>query len=116
MQAALVGVDFGKGDFLASLEELALLSKSAGAEPVASVTGRRASPDSALFVGSGKAEEIRDTMLFDSGKLDEVEIPFKPARVVLQDFTGVPCVVDLAHMRSAMKRLARQDDPAHSGH
>jgi aconitate hydratase len=35
----------------------------------------------------------------------EVEIPFKPARVVLQDFTGVPCVVDLAAMRAAMKRL-----------
>ncbi|QDT69298.1 Aconitate hydratase precursor [Planctomycetes bacterium MalM25] len=34
-----------------------------------------------------------------------VEIPFKPARVVLQDFTGVPCVVDLAAMRSAMQRL-----------
>ena len=33
------------------------------------------------------------------------EIPFKPARVVLQDFTGVPCVVDLAAMRAAMKRL-----------
>jgi aconitate hydratase len=35
----------------------------------------------------------------------DVEIPFKPARVVLQDFTGVPCVVDLAAMRGAMKRL-----------
>ena len=35
----------------------------------------------------------------------DVEVPFKPARVVLQDFTGVPCVVDLAAMRSAMKRL-----------
>src|SRR5262245_2818550 len=35
----------------------------------------------------------------------KIEIPFKPARVVLQDFTGVPCVVDLAAMRSAMKRL-----------
>ncbi len=34
-----------------------------------------------------------------------VEVPFKPARVVLQDFTGVPCVVDLAAMRSAMERL-----------
>ncbi len=33
------------------------------------------------------------------------EVPFKPARVVLQDFTGVPAVVDLAAMRSAMKRL-----------
>ncbi len=37
----------------------------------------------------------------DSG----VEVPFNPARVVLQDFTGVPCVVDLAAMRAAMKRL-----------
>ncbi|MBL8879720.1 MAG: aconitate hydratase AcnA [Phycisphaerales bacterium] len=35
----------------------------------------------------------------------ELEIPFKCARVVLQDFTGVPCVVDLAAMRSAMVRL-----------
>ena len=33
------------------------------------------------------------------------EVPFKPARVILQDFTGVPAVVDLAAMRSAMKRL-----------
>jgi len=34
-----------------------------------------------------------------------IEVPFKPARVILQDFTGVPAVVDLAAMRSAMKRL-----------
>ena len=37
----------------------------------------------------------------DSG----IEVPFNPARVVLQDFTGVPCVVDLAAMRTAMERL-----------
>ncbi|MBW7885504.1 MAG: aconitate hydratase AcnA [Caldilineaceae bacterium] len=35
----------------------------------------------------------------------KVEIPFKPARVVLQDFTGVPSVVDLAALRNAMARL-----------
>ncbi len=35
------------------------------------------------------------------------EIAFKPARVVLQDFTGVPCVVDLAALRSAMKRMGK---------
>jgi aconitate hydratase len=35
----------------------------------------------------------------------QVEIPFKPARVILQDFTGVPAVVDLAALRSAMKRM-----------
>ena len=40
----------------------------------------------------------------------KVEIPFKPSRVVLQDFTGVPAVVDLAAMRSAMDRLG--GDPA----
>lgn len=62
MRAVLVGVDFGKLDFLASLEELALLSKTAGAEPVASVTGKRASPDAALFVGSGKADEVLGTV------------------------------------------------------
>ncbi len=39
-----------------------------------------------------------------------VELPFKPARVILQDFTGVPCVVDLAAMRDAMARLG--GDPA----
>jgi aconitate hydratase len=38
------------------------------------------------------------------------EIPFMPARVVLQDFTGVPCVVDLAAMRDAMARM--HGDPA----
>ena len=35
----------------------------------------------------------------------DVELPFLPARVLLQDFTGVPCVVDLAAMRSAVSRL-----------
>lgn len=58
MRAALVGIDFGKGDFAASLEELSLLSMSAGAEPVTTITGKRSSPDAAFFVGSGKADEI----------------------------------------------------------
>jgi GTP-binding protein HflX len=62
MRAALVGVDFGKGDFAASLEELSLLSKSAGAAPVVTITGKRASPDAALFVGSGKANEVVDAI------------------------------------------------------
>jgi len=38
------------------------------------------------------------------------EVPFKPARVILQDFTGVPAIVDLAALRSAMQRLG--GDPA----
>ncbi len=39
-----------------------------------------------------------------SGK-NEIELPFTPARVLLQDFTGVPCIVDLAAMRNAIARL-----------
>lgn len=58
MRAALVGVDFGAGDFTASLEELALLARSAGAEPITTITAKRSSPDAAYFVGSGKADEI----------------------------------------------------------
>ncbi|QGZ61279.1 GTPase HflX [Paraburkholderia acidisoli] len=59
INAALVGIDFGKTDFEASLEELSLLAKSAGASPVVTLTGRRSSPDAAMFIGSGKAEELR---------------------------------------------------------
>ena len=40
----------------------------------------------------------------------DTEVAFKPARVILQDFTGVPAVVDLAAMRDATKRLGA--DPA----
>ena len=41
---------------------------------------------------------------------DSFEIPFKPGRVILQDFTGVPAVVDLAAMRAAMSRLGGNPD------
>ena len=57
-RAALVGVDFGKHDEAASLEELSLLVRTAGADPAFVVTANRQSPDAATFVGSGKAEEI----------------------------------------------------------
>jgi len=57
----LVGVDFGPGSpFDPTLDELALLAESAGDAPVAKVTARRKAPDAALFVGSGKADEIKD--------------------------------------------------------
>jgi aconitate hydratase len=49
--------------------------------------------------------DIRTLATWNAAQPAEQEIPFKPARVVLQDFTGVPCVVDLAAMRAAMKRL-----------
>ena len=50
-------------------------------------------------------EDVKNLASWDAAKPAKVEIPFKPARVVLQDFTGVPAVVDLAAMRSAMQRL-----------
>src|SRR5690554_4849043 len=54
--------------------------------------------------------DIRQLAAYDPKKRNPEEIPFKPARVILQDFTGVPSVVDLAALRSAMKRLG--GDPA----
>src|SRR5471032_945495 len=62
MRAALVGIDFGQGDFTASVEELQLLARSAGANPVTTITAKRSSPDAAYFVGSGKADEIGDAV------------------------------------------------------
>ena len=59
-RAILVGVDFGRGKaFDESLDELALLAESAGDVAVARVVARRKAPDAALFVGSGKADEIK---------------------------------------------------------
>jgi aconitate hydratase len=51
------------------------------------------------------AKEIEAVATWDAKKEPDTEIAFTPARVVLQDFTGVPCVVDLAAMRDAMKNL-----------
>ncbi|PUE28350.1 GTPase HflX [Limnohabitans sp. JirII-29] len=55
----LVGVDFGLPHFDGELEELGLLAQTAGLRPVARVTCKRKAPDAALFVGSGKADEIK---------------------------------------------------------
>ena len=55
----LVGVDFGLPHFDAELEELGLLAQTAGLNPVARLTCKRKAPDAALFVGSGKADEIK---------------------------------------------------------
>lgn len=71
--AILVGVDFGLPHFDADLSELGLLSASAGLEPAARMVCKRKAPDAALFVGSGKADEIKamalhmgaDEVLFD---------------------------------------------------
>jgi GTP-binding protein HflX len=59
-RAILVGVDLPGIAFDPTLDELALLAESAGDAPVARLVARRKAPDAALFVGSGKADEIKD--------------------------------------------------------
>ena len=54
-------------------------------------------------------ESIEAVANWDAGAEPDTEIAFMPARVILQDFTGVPCVVDLAAMRDAM--IALGGDP-----
>ena len=62
----LVGVDLGLPNFDADLQELGLLAQTAGLQPVARVTCKRRAPDAALFIGSGKADEIK-LMALDTG-------------------------------------------------
>jgi len=50
-------------------------------------------------------EDVKTLAAWNAKNPAAHEVPFKPARVILQDFTGVPAVVDLAAMRSAMKEL-----------
>ncbi|MGD0990781.1 MAG: aconitate hydratase AcnA [Candidatus Sulfotelmatobacter sp.] len=57
-----------------------------------------------------KKEDIRSLAAWNKHSKPDKEIAFTPSRVLLQDFTGVPCVVDLAAMRDAMQQLG--GDPA----
>ncbi|MAY73704.1 MAG: aconitate hydratase AcnA [Phycisphaerae bacterium] len=60
------------------------------------------------------ADDVSGLASYEAKSVNRVELPFMPGRVVLQDFTGVPCVVDLAAMRDAMKTLggdAREINP-----
>jgi aconitate hydratase len=60
--------------------------------------------------GIVRADEVETLTAWQPGVAAEAEVPFMPARVILQDFTGVPAVVDLAVMRDAMADLG--GDPA----
>ena len=95
------------------------------------VPGPRGQPPAVLPQGAarGAAAHVRrlrrdhrrtsiNLARWDAAHPAEAEIPFKPARVVLQDFTGVPAVVDLAAMRSAIAALGgdpRRINPLHPG-
>ncbi|TVR21092.1 MAG: aconitate hydratase AcnA [Anaerolineaceae bacterium] len=55
-------------------------------------------------------QDVRNIAQWDHTSVADIEIPYVPARVILQDFTGVPAIVDLAALRDAMARLG--GDPA----
>ena len=57
-------------------------------------------------------EDIKAIASYDATKVGETEIAFSPGRVVLQDFTGVPAVVDLAAMRSAVVKMTGDESAA----
>ncbi|KAI8503208.1 Aconitate hydratase mitochondrial [Branchiostoma belcheri] len=50
-------------------------------------------------------KDVENILSWEEAQTKAVEVPFRPARVILQDFTGVPAVVDFAAMRDAVKRL-----------
>jgi aconitate hydratase len=53
------------------------------------------------------ADDVKALAAWKASSPKDAELPFMPARVILQDFTGVPAVVDLASMRAAVKRLGK---------
>jgi aconitate hydratase len=53
------------------------------------------------------ADDVKNLAAWSAGATDGFDLPFTPARVILQDFTGVPAIVDLASLRSAVDRLGR---------
>jgi aconitate hydratase len=60
--------------------------------------------------GVSTEEHVKTLAGWQATQADRPEFPFMPARVVLQDFTGVPCVVDLAAMRDAMAEMGGDPD------
>jgi GTP-binding protein HflX len=80
-RAVLVGVDIGgEPSFDATLDELALLAASAGDTVVARVIARRKAPDPALFIGSGKADEIKALVAATAAHGVIFDQPLSPAQ------------------------------------
>ncbi|REK11172.1 MAG: aconitate hydratase AcnA [Planctomycetota bacterium] len=99
---------FESGSGAASLYRLARLEEQGLTKIAALPFSIRVLLESALRNCDGfevREEDVKNLAGWDAASPARVEIPFKPTRVVLQDFTGVPAVVDLAAMRSAMERL-----------
>ncbi len=80
IRAVLVGVDSGQSNFSESMSELNLLTQAAGSNPVEMVLTKRLKPDPALFIGSGKATEIRDLMNEKNAEIAIFNHPLSPAQ------------------------------------
>jgi len=80
MRAVLVGVDFGGVDFASSFEELVLLAKSAGVKDYDAVTCKRSGPDAALYIGSGKAQEVSDLIVLYQAEIAIFNHALSPAQ------------------------------------
>ena len=78
--AVLVSLDFGNSDYEDSLEELRRLAESAGVSVRGVVRGKRSRPDAALFAGSGKADEIADTVTATEASLVIFNHELSPAQ------------------------------------
>ncbi len=127
----LVGVDLGSPDFDGELEELGLLATTAGMTPVARITCKRRAPDAALFVGSGKADEIKQLaaecgateVLFDQGlspaqqrNLErQLELPVNDRTLLILEIFGQRArshegklQVELARLQYVSTRLVRR--------
>jgi aconitate hydratase len=99
---------FETGQGKASLFRLSKLEEAGIAKISALPFSIRILLESALRNCDGYAvreEDVKNLATWNAASPAQVEIPFHPTRVLLQDFTGVPAVVDLAAMRAAMKRL-----------
>ncbi|MHB9101766.1 MAG: GTPase HflX, partial [Sulfuricella sp.] len=78
--AVLVSLDFGDTDYEESLEELHRLTESAGVGILGVVRGKRSRPDAALFAGSGKADEIAETVVANEANLVIFNHELSPAQ------------------------------------
>ncbi|NGM87814.1 GTPase HflX [Parapusillimonas sp. SGNA-6] len=80
MKALIISVDLGEPDYAAHAEEFRMLAKGAGADIVGTVVARRARPDAAHFIGSGKLEEA--ILVADDGEAEIVlfDQPLTPAQ------------------------------------
>ena len=89
-RAVLVRLGLGNAVKPEDLEEFARLARSAGAQPVATITGRRQRPDSRYFVGSGKAEEIASTGRATEAEVILIDHPLSPSQERnLEKLTGL---------------------------